>query len=338
MQPLRSLSSLALFLLCLNTSLHARHPVDFDTHLERIAFGSCNRTDLPQPLWPIIQRNQPNLWIWMGDNIYGDSTQATVLAAKYQAQLANSAYQQFAAHTPIIGTWDDHDYGWNNAGREYPTKAASRELALNFFGVPQNDPRWQHPGIYGSYQFGPHRQAVKIILLDCRSFAHSQDLLGSTQRDWLLEELKNSTAQLNILVSSIQVLPTEHRFEKWANFGDSRAWLLKQINELQPLNLLILSGDRHLHEISAHPQQPHHSGPLVEITSSGLTHAYKRFKGEANSLRIGTVYPGIGFGLLELDWQQAKLIVTASIRNPENKSMQTHQITYPLQQNDSALR
>lgn len=52
-----------------------------------VAFGSCNRHELPQPLWPVIARDRPDVWVWLGDNIYGDSDDAQVLRQKYTAQL-----------------------------------------------------------------------------------------------------------------------------------------------------------------------------------------------------------------------------------------------------------
>ena len=35
--------------------------------LSRIAFGSCNSEQKPQPLWPVIAQDKPSLWIWTGD-------------------------------------------------------------------------------------------------------------------------------------------------------------------------------------------------------------------------------------------------------------------------------
>ncbi|MFT2009284.1 hypothetical protein ACMA1I_11470 [Pontibacter sp. 13R65] len=48
-----------------------------------IAFGSCNRQNLPQPMWSAIMNDKPNLWIWLGDNIYGDSDDMAFLKGKY---------------------------------------------------------------------------------------------------------------------------------------------------------------------------------------------------------------------------------------------------------------
>ena len=100
--------------------------------IQVIAFGSCNRQDAPQPLWKPIIADQPDLWIWMGDNIYGDSPVMDTLRAKYARQNANPDYQALKSSTPIAGIWDDHDYGANDAGKEYPKKKDSKEIFLNF--------------------------------------------------------------------------------------------------------------------------------------------------------------------------------------------------------------
>ena len=138
MSLLRRLSISTLLSLALCPLATAHHPSDFDSQLEVIAFGSCNRQFLPQPLWPVIAENQPDLWIWGGDNIYGDSKDASVIEAKYQEQLSNPNYAAFRKQFPIVGTWDDHDYGWNDAHSGRLAKRRTRlflgELRLALLG------------------------------------------------------------------------------------------------------------------------------------------------------------------------------------------------------------
>ena len=62
----------SVILLSLYQDASAKFPDDFSKPLEVIAFGSCNRDELPQPLWPVIAEENPDLWIWAGDNIYAD--------------------------------------------------------------------------------------------------------------------------------------------------------------------------------------------------------------------------------------------------------------------------
>ena len=41
--------------------------------LSRISFGSCAKQDKPQPIWDAVVAGKPELFIFLGDNIYGDS-------------------------------------------------------------------------------------------------------------------------------------------------------------------------------------------------------------------------------------------------------------------------
>ncbi len=322
---MRIILSISLLICGLSSSLtsFASHPTDFETPLEVIAFGSCNREFLPQPLWPVIAKNQPDLWIWGGDNIYGDSKDASVIEAKYQQQLDQPNYAAFREQFPIVGTWDDHDYGWNDAYSTYPLKTITQNLALDFMDVPTDDPRRQREGIYGAYDFGPDGQRVKVILIDNRYFSDSRkadnpQLLGSAQKAWLGETLRQSTAQINILVSGTQIISEEHRYEKWANYPADRAWLLKLIREESIPGVICISGDRHMHEISV-LQEADAPYPLVDITSSGLTHSWTKFKSEPNRHRVGEVFKELAFGTLTIDWNSQPVTLTAEIRDSANQ-------------------
>ncbi len=74
------------------------------------------------------------------------------------------------ATCPIIGTWDDHDYGINDGGKDFPKKKESKELMLSFLDVPAGDPMRKHEGVYSSHTYGSGKQKVKVILLDTRYF------------------------------------------------------------------------------------------------------------------------------------------------------------------------
>lgn len=312
----------------------AHFPSNFDAPLQTVAFGSCNKDELPQPLWPVIAENEPDLWIWGGDNIYADwyqppgqARQSFVVnrdwvSTRYQAQFDRPDYTEFRERFPIVGTWDDHDYGRNNATSSYKLKGVTRDLALEFFEVPKSDPRWSREGLYGAYDFGPQGQRTKVILLDNRYFASSRkasdpDLLGDAQRKWLEKTLRESAADLHLIVSGTQILSADHRWEKWADYPRDRAWLIDQIAASGVVTVLI-SGDRHIHEISV-LEDPRLDYPLADITSSGLTHSWDSFPGEPNRLRHGEVYNGLGFGVIRIDWSGKSPSVELEIRDPDNR-------------------
>ena len=297
------------------------YPGDFAITLDTIAFGSCNREDLPQDFWPAITESQPDLWIWVGDNIYGDSTEEAVFVEKYQKLFMNPHYRKFRETTPVIGTWDDHDYGENNSGKWYEFKGMTQKLALDFLEEPVDSPRRQQHGIYTSYSFGPPEKRVKIILIDNRYHADppgfQSRLLGKEQREWLKQELVTGDAKLTFIVSGTQVLVEGHSFEKWANFPKTRDWLLRYIKQKKISGVIFLSGDRHIHEISLKNDEET-AFPLIDVTSSGMTHYYKGFSGEPNQYRVGQVYAGLGYGLIEIDWDRKDPRITLQIRDMGN--------------------
>jgi alkaline phosphatase D len=137
-----------------------------DRPLTRIALGSCARQNQPQPIWDPIVAAKPDLFLFLGDNIYGDSRDMNVLRDKYFQLAAIIGFQKLHETCPILAIWDDHDYGADDAGAEYPMKVESQKLFLDFFKEPLDSPRRQQKGIHDAKVFGPVGQRVQIILLD----------------------------------------------------------------------------------------------------------------------------------------------------------------------------
>jgi len=274
-----------------------------------IAFGSCNKHNETQDMWDVIAVQQPDLWIWLGDMIYGDTKNMSKMKEKYVLQNQVKEYADFVAEVPIIGTWDDHDYGVNNGDKFYPMKKESRDLALDFLRVPKKAQVWNREGLYQNHEYTFDGKLIRVILLDIRYFSDrafkknkkytkdpKADILGKEQWKWLKQELAKEE-DLLIIGSGIQFIPEEHRFEKWANFPSSRTKLFDLLDADLSKNIILLSGDRHLAEISKIDLP---SKSVIEITSSGLTHHYRGFNGEPNTARIGDVCPERNFGSIKL--------------------------------------
>ena len=285
-----------------------------------IAFGSCNRVDLPNLLWDDILNTEPDVWIWGGDNIYADTDDMKALRAMYDQQKNEPNYRKLAQTTDVLGTWDDHDYGLNDGGVEFKAKAASQQEFLNFMNVPKSSELRKRKGVYNSKNYVIDGHEVRIILLDTRYFRTPLTpdtetdkrikpneygvgtILGDAQWNWLEKELQNSTADFNIIVSSIQYLSQEHGFEAWGNFPHEVDRLAKLIDDTKPKGVVVLSGDRHISEFSKINLEGI-DYPLIDFTSSGLTHAYREFSGEPNKYRVGEVVYTESFGILEFDFK-----------------------------------
>ena len=305
-----------------------------DQPIARIAIGSCNRQDEPQTMWTYILENDPQLWIWLGDNIYGDSEDMAVLQKKYQQQLSHPEYQALQDHCPIIGIWDDHDYGANDGDKRYPKKEESKALMLDFLNVPADAAVRKRPGAYQSYSYGSGQQKVKVILLDGRSFRdeldrprikgkrqyvpnEEGDMLGEAQWSWLAEELSNSDAQVHLIGCGVQFLPQDHIYEKWANFPKARQRLFDMLAKLEVERPILMSGDRHIAEISSIALDGYDQ-KVFEITASGLTHSWETAD-EDNRHRIGPLVTQKNFGFISIDWSATKPQVTLSIRGQRNE-------------------
>ncbi len=298
-----------------------------------VAFGSCNKQFVENVLWKEVLKHNPKVWIWGGDNVYSDTDDMKKLKDDYDQQLQQEGYQNLINSTKILGTWDDHDYGLNDGGTEFTAKNASQEQFLDFMGVDANDIRREREGVYHSEIIQSKEGSVKVILLDTRYFRTQLtksetkgrrfdpnpygegSILGKTQWRWLKEELNTSKADFNLLVSSIQVISSEHGFERWGNMPHQRENLFNMIKNTEAKNVLILSGDRHISEFSKIEINSLHY-PLIDFTSSGLTHSYDRFSGEPNQYRIGDVVSEISFGVLKFDFKTKT--VTMQMRGVDN--------------------
>lgn len=285
-------------------------------HTITLAFGSCNREELPQDYWPEIEKQNPDLWIWMGDNIYGDSNDTAVLASKYRKQKSDSTYTAFRKKIRVIGTWDDHDYGVNDGGREFAIKEESKILFMDFMDIGKWDPMRNRAGIYWAQTIEKSGVLVKIIMLDTRTFRDSLfatmqdgkkvylpnasgDILGEAQWLWFENEIKNSKADVHIICTSIQIIPEQHRFEKWSNFPKAREKMFALVQQCKPKQVVFISGDRHIAEVSA-IQLPDYPGMIHEITSSGLTHVWNKVGTEENKYRMSELYIQKNFGILQI--------------------------------------
>lgn len=304
-----------------------------------IAFGSCSRQSLPQPLWDDIVAQKPDVWVWLGDNIYGDSESMDTLRAKYATQKSNPVYQQLRQSSSIIGIWDDHDYGVNDGGKEYPKRKESQQVMLDFLDEPANSPLRKQEGAYSAHTYGPKGKRVKVILLDARYFRDplkkegktnvadpTGKILGETQWQWLEKELTNSDADMHIIGSGIQILPEEHVYEKWANFPTERERLLDLLGKTKPKGTFLISGDRHMAEVSR-VSVPGLGYELYDITSSGLTHVSDPHE-EANRHRVGPMVSKLNYGLVTIDWNAKPLTATIKINGDNRETYLTQEIKF----------
>jgi alkaline phosphatase D len=284
--------------------------------VSRIALGACHKLDMPLTIWDVMLAQKPDVFLFTGDTIYKDTVVMEEKRAEYAKLAAVPGFVRFRETVPILATWDDHDYGANDGGADYPKKDEAKQIFLDFFREPKDSPRWKHGGVYGSWVLGPAGKRVQVILLDTRYFRSKLNrdekwggylpqtdpratFLGDEQWRWFAEQLK-VPAEVRLLVSSIQVEADEQPNEKWANIPAEKERLYKTIAQSKASGVILVSGDRHHGEISG-AADAGLGYTLYEVTSSGLNCPYEPAD-EPNRFRIGHILWTDNFGMIVIDW------------------------------------
>jgi len=309
--------------------------------LTKIAFGSCMKETRPIPALRSVVASRPDLFLAMGDNVYGDDPGTDpalpILTNAYRDLAKNADFVALNASMPILATWDDHDFGANDAGAAYGGKHRAEALFEGFWGPSALGKG--HAGVYGARVFGPKGRRVQIILLDTRSFrsplkdtdvrggrgkerylpdsSADKTLLGAAQWAWLARQLK-APADIRLIISSVQVLADGHGYEAWRTLPLERQRLFNLIKSSQAKGVVIMSGDRHL--AALYRQDGLVGYPLVELTASALNRSMRATNDEMSSQQIGPAYALNNSGLVEIDWAGRGLRL--SIRNEAGEEVQ----------------
>ena len=308
--------SRALLLLFITCSLHSQ-----ETY--KIALGSCLHQDHPAPIWDAVNDNNIDSFFFLGDNIYGDVPSGLPWKLKRSYDKQKKVLPSWLMSKQIHVIWDDHDYGKNDGGGSYRFKEYAQDLYIDFWDIPDNDPRANREGIYYQQLQNINGLRVLFVGLDTRYFRSNIEekddvylpnlepdatFLGDEQWEWLTDTLKQEH-DLLIMASSIQVLATEHRFEKWSNIPSERNKLLTLLESLDS-RVIVVSGDRHRAGLYQY-------NDITEITASSLNRP--TYSEETDSLLLGKTYTENNFGLISIE----KDIVEISVINVDNQTLES---------------
>ena len=300
------------------------------TPISRIACGSCAFQWAEQPIFRTIVAAEPDLYLSLGDAIYGDfdgekayDVTPQSLRREWGKLAASPDWQHLTANVQVVATWDNHDYGHHSAGAEFELKEVSKQIFLDFFSEPADSGRRQRPGIYDAEILGPDGRRVQLILLDTRTFkspprlaerpegaggslgkyAPNDDpkatLLGDAQWNWLEEQFRRP-AEVRLIASSGQVVADEKGMDEWGNYPHERQRLFDLIDRTGATGVVLLSGNVHFAEASFTEEGPY---PLYDLTSSGLTHTNEAYAEAPNPYRVEGPVTELNFGLLSIDWE-----------------------------------
>jgi alkaline phosphatase D len=311
-----------------------------DPFVTRVALGSCMHQDKPKPILELASASRPDLFVFLGDNLYGDTEDMSVLASKYEKLAASPEFAALRETTPLVATWDDHDYGANDAGKEYPKKAESKSIFLDFWGEPESSERRTRDGLYTAYRYELVGGVLQVILLDTRWFRDpldpnmgapykhdyqptsdtSRTMLGEAQWAWLEERLREP-ADVRLVGTSTQLGHTYNGWESWTNLPHERQRMIDLVASTGADGVVFLSGDVHWGELS---RQETASYPLYDLTSSGLTQTW--FGIDPNDNRIGEAVPENHYGFVDIAWRGEDTVLTLGLVDVEGTTRLAHEV------------
>ena len=266
-----------------------------------------------------IEKKELDLFMFIGDNVYGDQEDGELdkLIRTYKQQYNN--LENFLKNVSTEFIWDDHDFGINDGGSNYRYKDRAKELFLETWKIPSNDPRRLRDGLYFDKMIKKNGLKVHLIFLDNRSFKSEwkltdefnkegkeryvkdfdpqKTLLGKKQWQWLKDKL-NEDSDIKIILSSLQILSLGHGWESWDKLPLERERLFNLIDESNVSNLFILSGDRH--RGGFYRFKTNDNNVIHEFTSSSLNLPIPFNTEEKGPLRIGSTYRKANFGVVRI--------------------------------------
>ncbi len=254
--------------------------------------GSCSYFNQPEydrpgtpygkdvSIFSAMAKEKAAFMLWLGDAWYTrevDYYSDWGLWYRASHDRAVPALQGFLKSMPQLATWDDHDYGPNDIGKNYILKETSRKVFNSYFCNPSSGENGQ--GIYTMTSWGD----ADIFITDDRWWRSAdampdsvngkpnpeKKMLGDQQMEWLKNSLLFSTATFKIITVGSQVLNPVSPFDKWRDFPVEYQELMDFLTQHKINGVVFLTGDRHHSEIIKVDRPGAY--PLYDVTVSPLT-------------------------------------------------------------------
>jgi alkaline phosphatase D len=331
--------------------IESRHGTTGTSHLHtmpdalsrrlKIAFGSCFlHFDAPQPIFDSIGREDPDVFMMIGDNTYYDAyvppfwgTEHTMMLGQLRSR-NNDALRRLGARVPVLAIWDDHDFGYNDVDGRFVNRDASLAVFQRVWAQASYGAAGQ-PGIFSSVRAGP----VEILLLDGRyERIEKERILGEAQMAWLKERLRASDAPVKLVVSGSQVLAEVAASKDWECFERDGKRELEElcafIEAEDVRGVVFASGDVHLGYLlqrAARARADGRIGPdFWEITSSPLANAIWTERlvaaGERVDRHVVAEIPSVNYGVVDVDLDRPGAEIAIALRDAAGQTLAARSI------------
>ncbi|MDG2123060.1 MAG: alkaline phosphatase D family protein, partial [Verrucomicrobiales bacterium] len=298
----------------------------------RIAFGGgAGYVPVNERAFDTIAAQKPDALFLLGDNVYSDDPGSPAMQHYcYYRRQSRPEFSRLAATVPTFSIWDDHDFGTNDcSGGPDPDLPAWKRPVWNVFQNNWPNPPYAstdaNPGCYYDFLLGD----VHFIMLDGRYHRDlkgtrnngTPTMLGTVQRAWLLETIKNSTAGLRVLCSPVPWVygAKGNSRDTWNGFKEERSQIFDFLTENKIPGVLLMSADRHRSDLWKIDRPGTY--PLYEFNSSRLTnqHVHPEMKSAVFSYNKKQ-----SFGLVDFDTTLGDPTISYSVLSIDGETVHSH--------------
>jgi len=225
-----------------------------------------------------MTETQADFMLWLGDNVYlreADYSSKSGIEYRYKHTRSLPELQQLLAKRNNYAIWDDHDFGDNDANKNFEFKEVTFSLFKDYWGNKTYGENGE--GVYSNFRYSD----AEFFLCDDRYFRDESELderfypktqLGSNQLSWLKNKLKHSKASFKFVAIGGQFINENTDKESYNFYKKEREDLIKFIVDQKISGVIFLSGDRHHTELLKNDKVVEILGyPLYDLTSSSIT-------------------------------------------------------------------
>jgi alkaline phosphatase D len=290
----------------------------------RVAFGSCCRLqfDPEQKIWNAVRALEPDMFLWLGDNIYADSDQTAALVDLYGRGRSVERLEPLLRSTPQLATWDDHDFGYNDSDGRSASKGESLRVFKSFWANPSYGEA-DNPGVYCKQHYG----GVDFFILDGRYHRDPTDqiddanktMLGAAQKAWLKRELKASKTPFKVLAigGGWSAAENEDGGDSWGVYLTERNEIFDYIRDNNIGGVVCISGDSHMGELNCVPRSQQGGYDIYDFCSSPLAQmpANKNIR-QVPEVRVRDTWTrSVNVGLMRFDLTGATPTLTYTLHD-----------------------
>ncbi len=301
--------------------------------LIKIAFGGgAGFTPKHEVMWDVIANTDPNALLLLGDNVYIDlpGMPNEFHDYTYYRRQSRPEFRNLISKIPVYAIWDDHDCAIDDSWMgPYKDKPDWKMPMLEHFKTQWNNPSYgsaEWPACFFKFNIA----GIDFFMLDCRfyrtnPFQENPTMLGPDQKQWLKDQLSNSSGVFKVIVSSVpwsfDAKPGSR--DTWAGYKEEREEIFQFIESNKIEGVVLLSADRHRSDVWKIERKGGYD--FYEFESSQLTNIH------THELMPGALFgynEKNSFGLLEFNLEKNNPSVTYNIVSIEGEIIES--IDVPL--------